>query len=441
MPIPIYVDSMASQQTRLAVEQSYGELPASPTWLRTSDMRLIPKPQLDTEVVIGAGDELPSGVIINDDFSNVDVSGRAGYTSLMYPVASLFGFPTDALVTGSTYDHTWTWDGRTPIIPASYGLHYGLPGRADEILGYVFNGLGMTVARGGYDFSTSGFGKAITTGVAMGGVTNEVQTATITGTPTGGSFTLTFKGRTTATILWNSTAATVQAALEALSSIGIGNVLVTGGPGPGTPYVITFIGKLGAQDVPLMTAAHTFTGGTTPNIAVAATTPGADTAVTLSNVPIAPLHFDIYAGDSWAEMQAESTKFLAVYSAEMGWGERWARSMPVNSTKSSDSIYTVEDQEHTLALRMGADATSRGMYATARAGSKKYIRLHAIGPATGDAANKYEFVIDLAMILTGTDGYDSENGIHVLSWNGQLARDEVGNNAVVIRIRNKRAAL
>ncbi len=108
----------------------------------------------------------------------------------------------------------------------------------------------------------------------IAGTVNEVQTVTITGSPTGGNFTLTYSGQTTATIPWNSTAATVQTALSALSNIGAGQVTVTGGPGPATPYVVTFTGTLGGQNVNQMTATSTFTGGTTPTTTVTTTTAG-----------------------------------------------------------------------------------------------------------------------------------------------------------------------
>lgn len=104
--------------------------------------------------------------------------------------------------------------------------------------------------------------------------TNELQTVTITGTPTGGTFTLTYRGQTTGNIAYNATAATVLAALEGLLTIGLGNVTVGGGPGPGTPYTVTFVNQLSGLDVPQMTAAHAFTGGSSPNIGVATTTPG-----------------------------------------------------------------------------------------------------------------------------------------------------------------------
>jgi hypothetical protein len=108
--------------------------------------------------------------------------------------------------------------------------------------------------------------------------TNEGQTVTITGTPTGGTFRLTFFGQQTGTIAYNANAATVQTALLALSNLDTGDVTVTGGPGPGTPYVVTFGGQWASEDVPQMTASHAFTGGTAPNIAVTTTTAGVRTA-------------------------------------------------------------------------------------------------------------------------------------------------------------------
>jgi hypothetical protein len=103
---------------------------------------------------------------------------------------------------------------------------------------------------------------------------NEVQTITITGAPTGGTFQLTFNGAQTTAIAYNANAAAVQAALEALATVGTGNVIVTGGPGPATPYVVTFVGALGGANQPTITTSHAFTGGAGPAIAAAETTPG-----------------------------------------------------------------------------------------------------------------------------------------------------------------------
>ena len=119
---------------------------------------------------------------------------------------------------------------------------------------------------------------AILAGTILGAVTagvNAVQTLTVTGTPTGGGITLGFAGFTTSLIAFNASAAAVQAALEALPSIGTGNVTCSGGALPGTPVVITFTGSLAASPVELITVvSSTLSGGSSPAATVANTTTG-----------------------------------------------------------------------------------------------------------------------------------------------------------------------
>ncbi|MGW0865742.1 phage tail tube protein [Streptomyces sp. NPDC002611] len=106
-------------------------------------------------------------------------------------------------------------------------------------------------------------------------LSDEVQQVAITGGPTGGTYTLSFNGQTTASIPYNASAATVQSALEALSNITDGDVVCSGGPHPGTPVVVTFGGQYRGEDVPQMTgSAASLTGGTSPAVNVTTTTPG-----------------------------------------------------------------------------------------------------------------------------------------------------------------------
>lgn len=97
--------------------------------------------------------------------------------------------------------------------------------------------------------------------------TNEQQTITITGTPSGGYFTLTFGGQTTAHIPYNATAAQLLPYLTALSTIGQGNLSATGGQLPGTPVVVTFINELGNMPQTVMTANGSgLSGGSAPAV-------------------------------------------------------------------------------------------------------------------------------------------------------------------------------
>lgn len=103
-----------------------------------------------------------------------------------------------------------------------------------------------------------------------GGV-NEVQTVTVTGSPSGGTFTLKYRGQETAAIAYNAAGSAVQTALRALSNVGATGVNVTGSG----PYSVEFAGPLGNTDVyMLQLGTNSLTGGTTPSVTVAQATAG-----------------------------------------------------------------------------------------------------------------------------------------------------------------------
>lgn len=75
---------------------------------------------------------------------------------------------------------------------------------------------------------------------------SEVQSL-ITGDATAGTFSLSFDGDTTAALPYDVTAGALQGALQGLSTIGAGNLLVQQ-PAAGS-YLLTFAGSLALQDV------------------------------------------------------------------------------------------------------------------------------------------------------------------------------------------------
>ena len=126
---------------------------------------------------------------------------------------------------------------------------------ATEVAEFTIDGSSLT-GNGGVTVATTTQG---------GGLSDEVQLLTIRNPAVspGGTYTLTFGGQTTGNIAYNATAATVQTALEALSSIGSGNVLVYGGDQANSPEAgienfiglwIVFTGALAATNVGEITA-------------------------------------------------------------------------------------------------------------------------------------------------------------------------------------------
>lgn len=99
----------------------------------------------------------------------------------------------------------------------------------------------------------------------------ELQQIAISGTPTGGTFTITFEGQTTGAIAFNAAAAAVQTALEALSNIAPGDVVCTGGALPGAAVVVEFKGVLAGANRTLMTSSSSLTGGSSPTITITRT--------------------------------------------------------------------------------------------------------------------------------------------------------------------------
>jgi hypothetical protein len=97
--------------------------------------------------------------------------------------------------------------------------------------------------------------------VAQGLIIDNLQTVTIGGGATGGTFTLSYKGQTTAAITYavTLTSATVNTAFQLLSTVGA-NCTVTGAAGG--PYTFTFSGPLATDMSPVGVTNVSLSGGT-----------------------------------------------------------------------------------------------------------------------------------------------------------------------------------
>jgi hypothetical protein len=435
------VPSKRNQQFRIVREDAYGVLPSSPAWKKVQSAALALTPAVETEPFTASGDAVPSINAVNDDYAEGSFEGKGDYNFAVYPVASWLGDPTITTPGGGTNSrqHDFGWNGTDPVLKPSFALHQGTADYAEEALGVIFNGYELSGARDGMDFSGDLWGKVLTTDVQLGGTVNEVQTASVTGAPTGGTFTLAYKGRTTAPIPYNATAAAVQAALQALPTVGPGGVVCAGGPLPGTPVTVTFRGPHGGKDVPLLTAnSGSLTGGTAPAVGVVATTPGADTVELIPAVPMFPLHFSLYLDNSWAALG--TTKLTQTFEMGIAAGEHAARTRPINAAKDSDSYVETSDQEHEVTLNMAVDQQHKAVLAALKAGSQIFVRVEAVGPLIEGAIN-YRFRQDMCLFVTEAgEGTDYEE-VYVREFTCQVGKDQVSGNAVAVRVVNTRQSL
>ena len=110
--------------------------------------------------------------------------------------------------------------------------------------------------------------------IARAAPSNRASLVTITGTPTGGTFTLSYGGQTTSALAYNATPTAVQTALMALSSMNGEYVWIYSDTGftatNGGPWTIS----LTITDPTVLTASGAgLTGGTSPSVTVSQTVP------------------------------------------------------------------------------------------------------------------------------------------------------------------------
>ncbi|MHC4464083.1 MAG: flagellar hook-basal body complex protein [Planctomycetota bacterium] len=152
--------------------------------------------------------------------------------------------------------------------------------------------------------------------------TSELQTLTADGLATGGTFTLTYNGQTTAAIAFDATTAQIQTALNALSTVGTDEIVV-GGTGLDTAGTTTFTFDDEAGDVAMIGFDFSsLTGDTTQaGSSIAETTPGVAIGGILSSFATASLS----AGKI---VITESTSGYSRSDFDMAWSGDGTLTMP-----------------------------------------------------------------------------------------------------------------
>src|SRR5262249_9195569 len=135
----------------------------------------------------------------------------------------------------SVSSESWVTDDLKTLLNDSknFTLFAWAAGNASQDISDTSSGAGVARLQGDYDNI-----------MAVGAFTTprnvtDVQTVVLTGTPMGGTFTLTYHGSITSPIPYNADGGAVQTALEGLPAfIGTSDVVVTGNPGG--PWTVTF---------------------------------------------------------------------------------------------------------------------------------------------------------------------------------------------------------
>lgn len=426
MPVTLQ-DSYVSQAFMLGLESTYATEVQALKVLKSIKAPFAP--MYETERFRASGDMVASVNTVNDEYTSINATGKPDYNAITYFAASVWGEVSPTGPTDSAYDWQFNWNGKVPSTPASFTAIYGTKSLARQAAGVVWTRYGFSISRGGVDFTAAAFGKKATRGIKA---YPRESVFTLTITATGGTYDLVWSGQTAGSIAYNADAATILAALEALSNVAPGDVSVTGTG----PYVISALagGAFEATDVTASVVTTSLTGG---SATLTETQQGGDTTAVPAKVMM-PLHFSIYADAAYGNVG--TTKLLYCYDWSLDVPERYARTRPINASKSSDGVAEPEDQAITVKMTLGVDATSEGFLDTLEAGSTTWFRLIAEGGLIG-ATSRYTYRHDLCLFITEADGYQASDAVHVLPITGELALDPANDKASELLVRNTLAEL
>lgn len=422
------------QVTQVKVESTPGT--AVPATVRLRSFSITPTPKVNVNKIKPKGAKWLAAAAKGKEWTEADIDGAADYNELTYLLAALIGNRVTTTPAGGVTQHVFSSHNFTQDDCETLSVENGDPYMYAEKFAYgLVQELTLTMDRDEVPVKGTMLGRAIGVLEALAGY--ERQTITITGAPDSGNWRATFGGQQTGQIPHNASAQTVQTALAALSTIGAGNVRVTGGPGPATPWLVDFIGDLAFTDVALLTFSHTLGGGTNPNIAAAETIKGA-APTTVELMQIQPDQISVYLDDAGA--QIGNTKLSRPISIEWKVGDRQGPVWVLDRAQSS-YVSTVEtDPSGEITLLMQADAELLGLYAALRAGTKKFLRIEAVGPVISGGYT-YKLLLDQAVFITDVGDFSDEDGVYAHELTLSMADDPTWTKSVEATLVNTVAAL
>lgn len=383
--------SIVSKLTYLAKETTPGTRAAPNKYLQGLNLRLVKNTT--------RGMVRPSGSLLSaarpkiQDWSTFAIADGSylDYNSLIYCLAAMLGNPVTTTPGGATNarEHAFLFDPSGANSRPTFSMASGYRGgTAEEALRCVFQAFNFGFSRSGAPtIGGNGYGRNLNFSAALG--VNHVATVTISGGPTGGTFTITVNGQTTSGIAYNAAAGTVQTALEALSNVDSGDVSVAGSAGG--PYTLTFGGDLANVLVTVSADGSSLTGGSSPDAVAATTQAGGITTVPVKAIQ-AP-EWDVFIDDSAG---AIGTTQVDVYSGAFNFGGLTNPEWVVNSQLGSYKGDILQVPDVGLDLVLPNESAARTLLSSLDGGATKYVRFRALGPEI-ESGQDYEFRIDCAV--------------------------------------------
>jgi len=398
---------------------------------------ITPNPEVKTYTPKGY--KVATTSVLVREQTDAKIDGLGTYNEMVYPAACALTDPVITTPGGATLSRDWVFAliDNGPDSQRTLSAELGSNSvRAWHVVNLLLTELGLT-------FNRKDVVKLSGSGLAQAGYDDKVRWLTITGSPTGGTFTITVGGNTTSGIAYNATAGTIQTAIAGLASVGSGNVSVTGGPINTTPVRILFMGTLNTATsptlpTPLTASGASLTGGTSPATSLTRLSPS---ATQLDLIPISPTTIDLKVATTQAGLGAAAVltrDFQYTWKISSRNNPVW----PLNSSLGAGFGATVEAVPKTEAsLDVAADDVGMGLLATLRLGSTLFVRAQATGPLI-ETGYYHQLTLDTAIRLTKISEFkDIDGGLLGVTYTGEWIHDPTWGKSTSLTLRNTLTAL
>jgi hypothetical protein len=136
---------------------------------RLTSLGIEPSISVEIDQFRPAGQKYKSFTTLGKEYTTANLSGRATYTEIVYPLASIVGNQAITTPAGATLARNWNFRSN-PInddVVKTFTIDHGSSVRADRFSYALVTELGFNVSRQSAEITGSLMGKAITDGVTM----------------------------------------------------------------------------------------------------------------------------------------------------------------------------------------------------------------------------------------------------------------------------------
>lgn len=428
---------------QLGLEREYGVRVAATR--RLPSISISANPQNEFQAFRARGFNINTTSVIQKLWASGPWSGIVDYNQVVYPLGGLIGLIGSAPTVpgGGTNSRSWLYQpvssGADPN-PVSFtmeegGLTSDASGISSNVVqvatGLKFSSFGLSWDNDNSNMDGNLFCRFPIDGQTLTTLTDEEQQIAESGTVTAGTFTITYSAQTTAAIDFDATAAEIQIALEALSNLAPGDVVVSGGPIYLAPVIIIFQGTLKGTNVAQVTVDSTgLTGGTY----VPTTLTAGGAAITeVPQIPVSRMHVDIFVDDTFGAIG--TTKVAQAYAGDFRIGDKvqpfWALNTDYDSFQSTVRIAA----DVNCSFSTPHNAASRTLFGAISTNPWKFVRLKATGNLIEGSI--FESIrVDVAAKFGAVEKQEDANGVFGYKFNFQSQHNATMTRAYEIEVIN-----